>query len=67
MTDTGFQGSKLNGYTDHKGGYSGAFSWFTNALFPGQWLVVNNERSFAKETMSRAVVDNFGNLVRVPA
>lgn len=67
MTDTGYQGSKRSGYTEHANGYSGAFSWFTSAHFPGEWLVLCHESSFAKETTSHAVVDNFGSLVRVPA
>jgi len=64
---TDFQHFKTPGYTEHHAGYSGSFSWFTNALFPGKWFVVCHETSFAKEGVSRAVVDDFGSLVRVSA
>ena len=67
MKTSGFKIFKTTGYTEHNCGFSVSFSWFTDAIFPGKWLVVCHETSFAKEGVSRAVVDDFGNLVRVPA
>ena len=67
MTNTGRQLMNRAGYTEHVSGYSGPFSWFRTSFFPGKWLVVSHETSFAKDTTARAVTDDFGNLVRVPA
>ena len=67
MKTSGFQSFKATGYTEHNCGFSGFFSWFTNSSFPGKWLVVCHEKSFAKEGVSVAITDNFGSLVRVPA
>jgi len=64
---TNFQPFKTTGYTEHDAGFSGSFSWFTNAILPGKWFVVCHETSFAKERVSRAITDDFGSLVRVPA
>jgi len=67
MKTSGFQIFKTIGYTEHDAGCSGSFSWFTNSRFPGKWLVVCHETGFSKTGTSVAVVDDFGNLVRVPA
>ena len=55
------------GYSADDCGYSGSYSWFKHARLPGKWLVTCFEVTFAKETTCFAVVDDFGNLVRVPS
>ena len=55
------------GYSADDCGYSGAFGWTRHALYPGKWLVICFEETFAKELTSFAVTDDFGNLVRVPS
>ena len=54
-----------SGYSAHDGGYSGTFGWTTHASHPGRWLVTFYGSAFAKASVSFAVTDDFGNLVRV--
>lgn len=56
--------STITGYSEHDGGYSGAFSWWLSATNPGKWCICSL-RSF--DGGGLAVTDDFGNLVRVAA
>jgi hypothetical protein len=59
---TGIKLFKVTGYTDDAHGYSGLFSWWRGDK--NRWHVIGH----GQFTVSGyAVVDDFGNLVRVPS
>jgi len=52
------------GYCHDTGGYSGAFSWWRSTTKPSGWSVCDHT-GFCDHGVSFAVIDDFGNLVRV--
>lgn len=52
------------GFVDHEHGYSGAFSWWRSTVDTRFWYVCGYGE-FCES--GRAVTDDFGTLVKVPA
>ena len=56
---------RIGGYVNIDGsGFSGAFSWWRNLEKAGVWSVCDHT-GFGSRYIDYAVVDDFGNLVRV--
>lgn len=56
-----------NGYSADTSAYTGSFSWWRSMATPGKYVVMSTERMFVEGSgIFWAVVDDFGNLHRVP-
>lgn len=60
----GFHSFSVKGYTDDKGGFSWAYSWWRSATW-GAWSWCCHESGNGFGGAGAAVVDDFGNLTAV--